>query len=382
MQAYTEMFQHVGSYLHAAEEVQPPPLHTQLGDAWWNAVSKEWSIYGKEVDLTEETLKQARDVMECFQIGYTCLAAHANQKEQDEVQAQIQSLLLKPQSVQRTEEWYKEMKEVLSASEFYKLFGSPRTRGQLVLSKVLPDATATAVPEESSLSQRKCCLTVEMTPFDWGIRFEPIAKQILEAKWKAKIAEMGRLHHPIRKGLAASPDGLICEAESIDLIGDLVEIKCPSSRVIGNYIVSDYWYQMQLQLEVTGSHICQFSEFCFRSYTAQKPETVEAPANPIEKGVLYIIQNEAQMELKYLYGPLGSLDWEPTLETGWEILERVPWYLEKLSIQPVARDEVWFQSILPLINAFWQDVEKARKGEFALPESTTKKKVAVCAIID
>ena len=88
--------------------------------------------------------------------------------------------------------------------------------------------------------------------------------------------------------------------------------------------------------------------------------------------------------MKYVYGPLGKMDWIPEAEFvgGWEIVERVPWYLEKYWIQPVIRDEAWFQSIVPLIDDFWRDVEKARKGEFLLPESTMKKKTVVCAIVD
>lgn len=378
MESYTEMFKHVATYLNTVEEVQPPPLHYQLGETWWGYVIREWETNGKEAELSEEFFKKSRDVLECYQIGYACLMNAANRKEADEIEtnAHIQELLLKPQSSQRTEEWYKEMKEVLSASEFYGLFGPPRGRGQLVMSKVSP-------PDESAaISQRKCCLTMEMSPMDWGIRFEPVAKKFLEEKWQATIAEMGRLHHPTRKGLAASPDGLIQASAEKELIGDLVEIKCPSSRPIGKLVPPSYWYQMQLQLEVTGRHVCQYAEFNFRSFTAQKQESCEPPAEFVVNGLIYIVQNESLCELKYTYGPHGDMEWTPCLEVGWEIVERIPWYLEKYWIQPVVRDEAWFQSILPLIDQFWEDVEKARKGEFQVPESTIKKKPAVCAIVD
>jgi hypothetical protein len=86
--------------------------------------------------------------------------------------------------------------------------------------------------------------------------------------------------------------------------------------------------------------------------------------------------------MKYIYGPHGDMEWQPKLEEGWDIVEKIPWYLEKCWIQPVVRDEAWFQSVLPLIDEFWKDVEKARKGEFVLPESTVKKKPVACAIID
>jgi hypothetical protein len=69
-------------------------------------------------------------------------------------------------------------------------------------------------------------------------------------------------------------------------------------------------------------------------------------------------------------------------QEGWEIAEVVPWHLEKLWIQPVVRDQAWFESIVPLIEYFWQDVEKARAGTFQVPESSVKRKAAFCAIID
>lgn len=266
------------------------------------------------------------------------------------------------------------MKEVLSASEFYQLFGSARARGQLILSKV--------AQEDQIPAPRTSCMTIEMTPLDWGIRFEPVAKQILESRWKAKIIELGRIRHPTRKGLAASPDGLILEAESIELIGDLVEIKCPSSREIGKAIPANYWYQMQLQLEVTNRPVCQYCEFTFRSYTSQNRDLIEIPSRFEEKGILCLLQNETQLQTKYEYGPLGDMEWSPILEEGWEILERVPWYLEKVWIQPVTRDEAWFQSLDVILEEFWSDVEKARKGAFIVPESSVKKKATICAIVD
>lgn len=379
MDAYTEMFSHVGSYLNTVEEVQPPPLHSQLGESWWSNVMRDWQQVLKDVDISGEDIQKATEVLECFQVGYSHLMAAAMKKEVDETEtdASMQALLQKPQSVQRTGDWYREMKEVLSASEFYQLFGSPRARGQLVLSKVVSEEKETGGP-----SQRTCCLTVEMTPLDWGIRFEPVAKQILEDKWGAQIAEMGRVHHSTHKGLAASPDGLIVKAKDAEMLGDLVEIKCPSSREIGKQIPASYWYQMQLQLEVTQRHMCHYCEFNFKSYTAQKPETCEVPSTVVQKGMLVLIQNEELPAMKYLYGPLGEMEWTPQLEEGWEIVERIPWYLEKLWIQPVIRDEAWFESICPLIDLFWQDVEKARNGEFVAPESSVKKKPVICAIVD
>jgi hypothetical protein len=374
MDKYTEMFQYIGTYLNTVEEVQPPPLHCQLGETWWTAVNKEWKSMIADTESSEEFQEKAAEVLECFQLAFECIQEAAlSCPPSSSVKEKLVSIQAKPQSVQRTEEWYKEMRNTLTASEFYQLFSSPRARGTLVMSKVKQ--------EREYIPPRLSCLTMEMTPLDWGIRFEPVAKLILEKRWGVKIAELGRLHHPTMKGLAASPDGIIVEPETSPLYGNLVEIKCPSSRVIGKGVPKDYWYQMQLQLEVTEMPVCQYTEFHFKSSTAQKQD-FDLSGSYMEKGILCVVQSEELQKVEYRYGPLGDMEWTPVLEEGWELLERVPWGLEKVWIQPVLRDEAWFQSMLPLIYDFWQDVEKANQGLFTCPESTVKRKQIACAIVD
>jgi hypothetical protein len=48
----------------------------------------------------------------------------------------------------------------------------------------------------------------------------------------------------------------------------------------------------------------------------------------------------------------------------------------------VVRDEGWFNALWPKLESFWLDVEKAKKGEFQLPESSRKKKETICEIVD
>lgn len=372
MEDYSKMFSCIGTMLDAVEEVQPPPLHSKLGEQWWDNVGIEWALLCNEAEEGKDFQAKGHSVLECFQIGYDCIQSILL-KQEAQTSAHVQQLLSKPQSVQRTEEWYREMRVVLSASEFYKLFGTPRARGELVLSKIQA--------QEEMAPPRLSCLTMEMTALDWGIRFEPVAKMILESRWKAKIAEMGRLHHPTRKGLAASPDGLVTECEDPARVGDLIEIKCPSTREVGKGVPPNYWHQMQLQLEVASSPLCQYCEFTFRSYTAQQ-QTCKEPNEYSEKGNIFIVQNITSPRMHYEYSPVGDLEWRPTPLDGWEVIEIIPWYLEKLWIQPVLRDQAWFESIMPLIDNFWRDVEKAKVGEFQIPESSVKRKSAFCGIID
>jgi len=166
--------------------------------------------------------------------------------------AYIEEILTRPQVPQRTQAWYLQGKCVLTASEFASLYGSPRAIRQLAFQKV---AVA-----QAQTTNRLACLTCEMGPFDWGIRFEPVVKTILEERWGAKILDSGRLMHPTDPLLAASPDGLIVEATDPARVGRLLEIKCPITREIGAGIPFEYWCQMQIQMEVTGIDECEYVE--------------------------------------------------------------------------------------------------------------------------
>ena len=57
-----------------------------------------------------------------------------------------------------------------------------------------------------------------------------------------------------------------------------------------------------------------------------------------------------------------------------EIVEITPWRLNHWHEQIVSRSEEWWDSIKPMIDLFWEDVEKARCGEFVVPESTRQAK--------
>jgi hypothetical protein len=61
----------------------------------------------------------------------------------------------------------------------------------------------------------------------------------------------------------------------------------------------------------------------------------------------------------------------------------IPWRLVQWSEQLIIRNEEWWTSLKPTIDAFWEDVEKARRGEFNIPESTRpskKPKIEKCMI--
>jgi len=52
------------------------------------------------------------------------------------------------------------------------------------------------------------------------------------------------------------------------------------------------------------------------------------------------------------------------------VVEIIPWRLMRWSEQQVMRSEEWWRSLQPFIETFWEDVEKAKRGEFTVPDST------------
>jgi hypothetical protein len=287
---------------------------------------------------------------------------------------QTHALMQRPQTTQRTTDWYTEFQRCLTASEIYRAFGAPRDRGTLILQK----AGKLDMPGRAS---KQVCLKERMSPFDWGICFEPVVKLILEKSWDAMIHECGRFVHLTDKRFAASPDGLILRSRvHPGMGGHLLEIKCPKSRKIGVKIPIEYFYQMQLQLEVTGVRACEYVEVKFEFADS-------VPAGCEFYGKLAIVgcfceEESAWTPCKYVYGPVGDLDWKPDLGLNEQTLQINTWICVGLHHERVARDEAWFATLWPKLEEFWADVEKAKRGEFTLPESTRKKKEAVCEIVD
>ena len=87
------------------------------------------------------------------------LVYHPRQGELAFSPHQLEAVLARPQVLQRTPAWYAQGKEILTASEFSKLFDSPRTREGLVLSKVpgLAPAPAFRLIESALLPTSPVC---------------------------------------------------------------------------------------------------------------------------------------------------------------------------------------------------------------------------------
>jgi hypothetical protein len=284
----------------------------------------------------------------------------------------VASLLSSQQVAQRTPAWYAESADLLTASELGNLFKSPRTRGLLVMSKVQPPThTSSAAPVDSSF----------MTAFDWGIRFEPVVKMLYERRYKSVVAEVGRIRHPTLARCAASPDGVVHQGERA---GRLLEIKCPVTRQPDDSVPDDYYAQMQQQLEVCDLEQCDYVEVKFRApYSSPGPMEVAGPVAADMMGIIWRLERDREdgtPKGRYLYEEPGLLPDEPAADKlleGEVVMERVVWEVITWNEITVHRNRAFWSATLPKIEEFWADVEKARRGEFVLPESkrTVKPKV-------
>jgi YqaJ-like viral recombinase domain len=284
----------------------------------------------------------------------------------------VKNLLDSSQIQQRTTEWYTQSKKLLTASEFSHILGSPRSMAALALQKAAP---------VSNTNSGSACSTASMSAFDWGIRFEPVVKQVLENLWTCEIAEVGRFVHLTDSRLAASPDGIILRAADPARACRLLEIKCPIRREINGTIPFDYWCQMQIQMEVTGIDECEYVEMKIMSQYKDSPyDTTMNEMGQKYNGKIWLFQCFETCETKYAYNAIQKKDYE---FLGWNCLEEIPWHLEKFFTETVYRDKKWFEGTRAKQEEFWLRVQDAHNGLIEPPKRRNRTpSVNVCQITD
>ena len=289
-----------------------------------------------------------------------------------ERQNNISRLLIQPQVEQRTDAWYTEAQNMITASQFATILQDGLTRGRLVMEKASGNVDT---------SQRKTVVqTMDLSPFTWGIRFEHVVKQIYIDLTKTTVKDMGRLKHRSDPHLAASPDGMVIDGPP-ERCGRFVEFKAPVTRKLQQVIPKDYIVQMQIQMEVGAVEECDYLEVKFNSAFGSKAQSPQLIAEPTYKGNIYIISVK-EIPQRYTYSPLNDITWTPSLQEGEEILETIPWTTNEYYLTTVGRSRVWFASVQPAIESFWKDVASAKANTYILPESSRKRKQSACMIIE
>lgn len=349
----------------AQQWLSDPEDYSQLED-WYDVINRLAESY----EFTDQEQTYIDMIIDSQYEQYHLKIKHNTSVMNDDTPSteQLDALLNAKQTEQRTPEWYKQMSEIISASELGNLFASVRQRAQMVVSKTVPYQ-----PRNNYLAVPSS----HMTAFDWGIRFEPVVKQIYEYKYGVEIKELGRLHHPTDPRCTASPDGLIYSCPEGRRKGQLIEIKCPVTRNIDGIIPKDYYAQMQMQLQVTGLKKCNYVEASFSSpYNDTLPRVGPGLYSGFIALIRYIEPKQGQI-FGYQYSPIhATKDWTPIMDDTDELVELIPWSLWNWHEQVVARNEEWWSSLVPMLDQFWKDVEAAKRGEFVVPESSRPSKKA------
>jgi hypothetical protein len=345
----------------------------EITDRWQSIPSdssqiEQWSEIAYELADAYEFTEDEEDVVDLIIRAWT----NTFRKSMDTyvpviTKKEMDALCAREQIEQRTPEWYAQMTNIISASELGNLFGPARARAQMVMAK-------TKIPEPRN--QALACSSDRMGPFDWGIRFEPVVKQIYCYKYRAIIKELGRLIDLEDKRCTASPDGLIYSGPRA---GRLIEIKCPVTREPDGIVPKEYYMQMQMQMRVTGCKACDYVEVQFISPYSKDVNRV-GPG--LYSGEIALIYNTENTSMRYEYGPVNEAV-IPVLEKNEVLLERIPWSVYSWQEQVVLANPDWWSGVKPAIDAFWADVEKAKKGEFEVPAAKPRKTVSqpACAII-
>ena len=258
-----------------------------------------------------------------------------------------------------------------------------------------------------------------------GKKYEPIATMIYEHIYNCRMFEFGALPSEKYNFLGASPDG-ICSKYTLDnkfckRLGRMLEIKCPVSRdihikgtIIGDICPYYYYCQIQQQLVCCELELCDFWQCKITEYNNKKnymlddgEECVNAinvegeliEINPkLKKGIILefypkIYKPEFdgdKIRWKSKYIMPKSLDLSTSQYDEWVLytLENyntlypdiakdyyfnkiVYWKLEVSHNVTISRDDVFFNSLIPVLKDTWEKVKYYRQNKDKLNELKT-----------
>ena len=298
---------------------------------------------------------------------------------------------------QRSAEWFGMRETILTASSLADALGKGHfnTKESLLIDK--------------TSKVKKPFITNEI--IQWGVKYEPIATAYYEHLNELTIVEFGLVPHPGFPIFGASPDG-ICDtdAKRPEMIGRMLEIKCPPRRVFTDEVPEHYWMQMQGQLETCDLEECDFFQLKLEEYstrdeyqkdlfTSEGEVKVGYTGNGCLKGLVLTFKSKDELGnpvYNYEYCDLFT-SYDGCIQWYQEILKKYEdqtilydeciqnwWYITRYECTLVLRDRRWWRDTMPKIIDFWEDVVHYRgignqslidKKEARKNKRGTKKKV-------
>lgn len=268
-----------------------------------------------------------------------------------------------PQPQQRTTEWYEFRHKYLTASSIWKAFISPSTRNQLIYSKCCP------------LNVDKYKTVNIYSPLHWGQKYEDLSLKWYEYTFNTKVSDFGCIPHKELSFLAASPDGINTDPSS-PRYGRMVEVKNIVNRDITGIPKTEYWIQMQIQMEVCNLNECDFLECRFVEYETYddflKDGSFNKSSDGKEKGIIIMFSDESNYP-KYMYPPWNCSEaefnaWETDVMnkySNFTWMKNIYWKLDEVSCVLVIRNKYWFNYAKPILIDFWDTIQKEKlSGSF------------------
>lgn len=317
----------------------------------------EW--FDLNSDENEEDIELLLDYCtEIFFQTYTkreqpiCEIPIINSIDSTNIKNRIEYLSNISQPAQRTPEWYDFRRNLITASNAYKIFESECQRNSLICEKCI----------ETPIEPLSQFVNIN-SPLHWGQKYEPISQMLYETLFNTTIKEFGCIRHQYYSFLGASPDG-ICIDELSPYYGYMLEIKNPISRDITGVAKKEYWIQCQLQMEVCDLNNCHFLETKFKEF--KNEEEYNNSTNKWKGFMLYFSKDGKPY---YYYKPLHLNDneiedWINTqIENNCDktFIKYIYWYLDNYSCILIKRNYDWFKNNIQTITDFWNIILDERK---------------------
>jgi putative phage-type endonuclease len=355
-----------------------PSFHDELVVNVTDLLVIQFSTFNNQYDEHIEELIEMY-VEEAMRDFYTFVSPKRSQHSNaihysnaDIIEFKLQYINSIPFQDQRSDEWHEIRHGFLTASNIWKAFGSESSRNQLIFEKCSP------------FNKEKYSGTNTDSPMHWGQKYECLSKRLYELEYSTEVTEFGCIPHKSIKYIAASPDGINTLGLS-PRYGRMIEIKNIVNRDIDGTPKSEYWIQMQLQMEVCDLDECDFIETRFKEYQSETDfllDSIPDEESLIEtdfgltedgrkKGV--IMQFLSLGQIKYEYAPFGLtkpklLQWEEVTMKKYKDdlwVKNIYWHLDEFSCVLVMRNKLWFSRAEKIINDIWDIITYEKINGYA-----------------
>ena len=331
--------------------------------------------YIKEKDREAEGCADVIDIEEATRLIYDKLNNYIGDVGIENVKKRVEDikqyrrelkvLLQLPLMKQRTTEWFEARKTRLTASDLYDAVKGGNVSIRLAKKKaniVVDNINYNAIPA-----------------LKWGTMFEPMATRCYSQKMNnINIHDFGLICDVDNKHFGASPDG-------INELGIMLEIKCPYSRkIVDGVIPEKYKMQIQGQLAVCKLKECDYIECIFKSIE-NVDEYLEIGDNTTshgthgthgviaefynQKGEYVYFYSDANKTPKECVNDIYNIrnriindgclnDNEGNSNEKLKFSKYTYWVLDEMIIQRVVFNANEWETIIPKINTFWENVEE------------------------